>query len=83
MCKRCDYSDHLISALLDRYGDVNVGSYTLELKLMEMMFAQPSDLVLLPQCQLRLFLLQFLRTFHHKVDDVDAASQKQQHQDVS
>lgn len=60
-----------------------MGSYTQELKLMEMMFAQLSDLVLLPQCQFRLFLLQFLRTFHHKVDDVDAASQKQQHQDVS
>lgn len=80
---RCDYSDHLITALLDRYGDVHMGSYTLELKLMEMMLAQLSDLVLLPQRQLRLFLLQFLRTFHHKVDDVDAARQKQQHQDVS
>lgn len=45
--------------------------------------APVSDLVLLPQRQLRLFLLQFLRTFHHKVDNVDAASQKQQHQDVS
>lgn len=52
------------------------------MKLMVMMFAQVRYLVFLPQRQLGLFLLQFLRTLHHKVDDVDAASQKQQHQDV-
>lgn len=52
------------------------------MELMAMMFAQVRYLVFLPQRQLGLFLLQFLRTFHHKVDDVDAASQKQQHQDV-
>lgn len=39
-------------------------------------------LILLPQRQLRLLLLQFLRTVHHKVDDIDAAGQRQQHQDV-
>lgn len=39
-------------------------------------------LILLPQRQLWLLLLQFLRTVHHKVDDVDAAGQRQQHQDV-
>lgn len=39
-------------------------------------------LILLPQRKLRLFLLKFLRSLHHKVDDVDAASQRQQHQDV-
>lgn len=52
------------------------------MELMVMMFAQVRYLVFLPQRQLGLFLLQFLRTLHHKVDDVDAASQKQQHQDV-
>lgn len=36
-------------------------------------------LIFLPQRQLGLLLLQFLRTVHHKVDDVDAASQEQQH----
>lgn len=46
------------------------------------MFVEVRYLVFLPQSQLGLFLLQFLRTIHHKVDDVDAASQKQQHQDV-
>lgn len=41
-----------------------------------------SNLILLPQRQLRLLLFQFLGTVHHKVDDVDAASEGQQHQDV-
>lgn len=39
-------------------------------------------LILLPQGQLRLLLLQFLRTVYHKVDYIDAASEEQQHQDV-
>lgn len=52
------------------------------IKPMVMMFAQVRYLVFLPQRQLGLLLLQFLRTLHYKVDDVDAASQKQQHQDV-
>lgn len=47
-----------------------------------MMSALLCYLVLLPQRQLRLLLLQFLRTVHHKVDYVDAAGQRQQHQDI-
>lgn len=47
-----------------------------------MMSALLCYLILFPQRQLRLLLLQFLRTVHYKVDDVDAASQRQQHQDV-
>lgn len=46
------------------------------------MFALLHYLILLPQRQLWLFLLQFLRTVHNEVDDVDAAGQRQQHQDV-
>lgn len=42
----------------------------------------PNYLVLLPQRKLRLLLLKFLRTLHHKIDDVDAAGQREQDQDV-
>lgn len=47
-----------------------------------MISALLSYLILLPQCQFLLLLLQFLRTIHHKVDDIDATGQRQQHQDV-
>lgn len=47
-----------------------------------MMSALLSYLILLPQRQLWLLLLKFLRTLHHKIDDVDAAGQREQHQDV-
>lgn len=47
-----------------------------------MMSAPLCYLILLPQRQLRLLLLKFLRTVHHKIDNVDAAGKRQQHQDV-
>lgn len=50
------------------------------IKLMMMMMSAPlCYLVLLPQRQLRLLLLKFLRTVHHKIDNVDAAGKRQQH----
>lgn len=54
----------------------------IKLMMMMMMSALLCYLILLPQRQLWLLLLKFLRTLHHKIDDVDAASQRQKHQDV-
>lgn len=42
----------------------------------------PGYLILLPERQLLLWLLQLLRPVHHKVDEIDAPGQGEQHQDV-
>lgn len=39
-------------------------------------------LVLFPECQLLLGLLQLLRPVHHEVDEIDAPGQREKHQDV-
>lgn len=39
-------------------------------------------LILFPKCQLLLRLLQLLGPVHHKVDEVDAPGQREEHQDV-